>query len=215
MANSTLLSLFQTTLQGMGVAFFGQPSTVIGNTNQDVVQTLALVNAAGGSLNREHGWQNSQIQYNFEATYFDYTGDSTINSTSLTGMSSIVGIDNTFMVEGVGVPDDTFVVSATGTTVVMNREAQSSNTAQTYTFSKVRFAVPSDFDRIVDRTQWDKDAHWEMLGPLTTQQQGWMRSGWIARGPHVRISATSRSHGQSASMKSLRTVTGCGPRGLD
>ena len=48
MANSTLLSLFQTTMQGMGVVSYGNPATVISNTNQDVVQTLALVNIAGG-----------------------------------------------------------------------------------------------------------------------------------------------------------------------
>ena len=63
MANSTLLSLFQTTLQGMGVAGSGNPTTVIGNTNQDVVQTLALVNAAGGELMRQYEWQQAVKQY--------------------------------------------------------------------------------------------------------------------------------------------------------
>jgi hypothetical protein len=187
LANSTLLSLFQTTLQGMGVAFFGQPSTVIGNTNQDVVQTLALVNTAGGSLNREHGWQYSQIQYNFEATYFDYTGTSTSGSASLTSMSSIASLDTTFMVEGTGIPNDTFISAApTGTTVVMNREATASGSA-TFTFSKVRFAVPSDFDRMVDRSQWDKDTFWEMFGPMTTQQQAFIRSGLVATAPRIRF----------------------------
>lgn len=170
----------------MGVVTSGQPSTVIGNTNQDVVQTLALVNAAGGELAREHYWQYGTIQHNFEATYFQYTGNSTSGSTSLTNMSSIVGLGSTFMVEGLGVPQDTFVSSATGTTVVMNREATSSNTTATYTFSKVRFTVPSDFDRMVDDTHWDKDAHWKMYGPMSTQQQGWLRSGYIARGPRIR-----------------------------
>lgn len=186
MANSTLLSLFQTTLQGMGVAGYGNPSTVIGNTNQDVVQTLALVNAAGGELNREHDWQYNRIQYNFEAVHYKYTGTSAVGSTSLTSMSSIASLDSTFIVEGLGVPQDTFVSSAAATTVVMNREATSANTAATYTFSKVRFALPSDFDRITDKTQWDKDAHWSMLGPLTPQQQEWLRSGYIARGPRIR-----------------------------
>ena len=53
MANSTILSLVQTTLQAMGVATYGNPATVIGNTNQDVVQTLALVNVAGDEAARE------------------------------------------------------------------------------------------------------------------------------------------------------------------
>lgn len=185
MANSTLLSLFQTTMQGMGVSTSGQPSTVIGNTNQDVVQTLALVNAAGGELNREHDWQYARIQRIFEATAFEYTGNSTSGSTSLTSMSSIASLDSTFMVEGLGVPQDTFVSSAVSTTVTMNREATSSNTTATYTFSKVRFAVPSDFDRVVDKTQWDSDAHWAMIGPATPQQQAQLRNGVTTRGPRI------------------------------
>lgn len=172
-------------MQGMGVASYGMPATVSGNTNQDVVQTLALVNAAGGSLNREHDWQYSRLQNNFEATAFEYTGTSAAGSTSLTGMSSISGLGTTFMVQGSGVPQDTFVASATGTTVVMNREATSANSGATYTFSKVRFAVPTDFDRIVDRTAWDTDSHWEMIGPATPQQQAILRSGVTVSGPRI------------------------------
>lgn len=186
MANSTLLSLFQTTLQGIGVASASSPATVVGNTAQDIVQTLALVNAAGGELAREHDWQYGRIQYNFQATFYQYTGTSTSGSTSLTSMSSIANLDSTFMVEGLGVPQDTFVSSASGTTVVMNRAASSSNTAATYTFSKCLFAVPTDFDRMVDKTQWDKSSHWEMIGPKTPQEQSWLRSGYISRGPRIR-----------------------------
>lgn len=186
MANSTVLSLFQTTMQGMGVASSGSPATVIGNSNQDVVQTLALVNSAGDELNREFDWQYSRIQYNFEATAFDYTGDVTSGSTTIANMSSIASLDSTFMVEGVGIPQDTFVSSAAGTDVVINRAPTATGTTVALTFSKVRFAVPSDYDRMIDRSQWDTDAHWEMIGPLTTQQQAWLRNGYIARGPRIR-----------------------------
>ena len=72
MANSTILSLFKTTLQGMGVAVYGAPTTVIGNTNQDVVQTLALTHAAGDEMNREFQWQAATKQYIFSATFFSY-----------------------------------------------------------------------------------------------------------------------------------------------
>lgn len=185
MANATILSLFQSSLQGMGVATSGNPATVIGNTNQDVVQTLALVNAAGGDLAREFDWQWGRIQYNFEATAFEYTGTSAVGSTSLTGMSSIASLDSTFIVEGKGVPQDTFVVSASVTTVVMNREATSANTGATYTFSKVRFAVPTDFDRIVDQTAWDSSNYWAMIGPMTPQQQQQLRTGLVTSGPRI------------------------------
>ena len=174
-------------MQGMGVATSGQPATVISNTNQDVVQTLALVNAAGGELNREHDWQYSRIQYNFEATAFEYTGNTTNGSTSLTSMSSITSLDVTFMVEGTGIPQDTFINAApSGSTVVMNREATATGTTVTLTFSKVRFAVPTGWDRMVDKTHWDKDAKWEMIGPKTPQESEWLRAGFVASGPRIR-----------------------------
>ena len=187
MANSTVLSLFQTTLQGMGVASYGMPATVIGNTNQDVVQTLALVNAAGGELAREFQWQQMTKQYIFSATYYQYTGTSTTDSTSLTSMSSIASLDVTFACTGLGVPQDAVIAAApSGTTVVLNQAATSSNTAATYTFSKVLFALPSDFDRMIDSTHWDKSKHWQMLGPETAQQREWLRSGYISTGPRIR-----------------------------
>lgn len=188
MANSTLLSLFRNTLQGMGVAGYEQPSTVISNTNQDVVQTLALVNAGGDEIAREFQWQAQSIQYNFTATFFEYTGQAASGATSLTGMSSIVGLGSTFMVTGTGIDQDTFVTSASGNTVNINRPTTAAAAAgTTFTFSKVLFDFPSDFDRPIDRTQWDKSMHWELLGPSSAQQWEWLKSGWIASGPRIRF----------------------------
>jgi len=186
MANSTLLSLFQTTLQGMGVATYGNPATVIGNTNQDVVQTLALVNSAGGEILREYEWQQAVKQYIFYATFYSYTGDTTSGGTTISNMSSITGLDNTFMVTGTGIAQDTLVVSATGTDVVVNQQMTATGTTVTLTFSKVLFALPSDFDRMVEYTHWDKSKHWNLLGPQTSQQREWLRSGYISTGPRIR-----------------------------
>lgn len=173
-------------MQGMGVTSYGLPSTVIANTNTDVVQTLALVNSAGKALSREFDWQYQQTQYNFTATTFTYTGTTTLGSTSVTSMSSIASLDSTFMVTGVGIDQDTFVVSAAVTTVVLSRAATATGTLVSLTFSKVLFAPPTDFDRQIDRTHWDKSKHWEMLGPSTPQQQEWLRSGYISTGPRIR-----------------------------
>ena len=186
MANSTLLQLFQNTLQGMGVTTSGLPATVIGNTNQDVVQLLAKVNMAGRALVREHDWQALQTQYNVVATTYAYTCTTTTGSTSITGMSSIANLDATFSLTGVGIDQDSYVVTAAGATVTMNRAATASGST-TITFSKTIFATASDYDRLIDRTQWDKSKHWEMLGPSTPQQQEWLRSGYISTGPRIRF----------------------------
>lgn len=170
----------------MGVATFGNPSTVVANTNQDVVQTLALVNMAGDELAHEFNWQAATLQYNFTATTFQYTGTTASGSTAITGMSSIASLDATFMVTGVGIDQDTFVTSAAVSTVNINRAATATGST-TLTFSKVLFSFPSDFDRPVDRTQWDKSKHWEMLGPSSAQQWEWLKSGWISTGPRIRF----------------------------
>ena len=191
MANSTLLSLFQNTLQGMGVASYGQPTTVIANSNQDVTQLLALVNDAGDGLAREYQWQAMTKQLIFTAVYYTYTADTVSGSTTISNLSSTTGLTTTptyFMPVGTAIPQDTFLVSvnAGAGTAVISQAATATETAASITFSQVLFAPPTDFDRLIDRTQWDKSKHWEMLGPETAQQREWLRSGYISTGPRIR-----------------------------
>lgn len=176
----------------MGVASYGMPSTVVGNTNQDVVQTLALVNMAGDELLREHEWQACSIQYNFSAVYYQYTATVSTASTTISSLSSTTGLTTNptyFQVTGTGIPQDTFLVSvnAGAQTAVLSRTPEASATGATLTFSQVLFPFPTDFDRPIDRTQWDKSRHWEMLGPKTAQEWEWLKSGYISSGPRIRF----------------------------
>ena len=185
--SSTLLQLVSQATTEMGLSV---PTTVIGNTNADVVQTLGLAQACGYELQREWQWQAITKQYIFTAPYYSYTGTSTSGSTTLTGMSSVAGIVTNptyFMVTGTNVPQDCFVTAADAgaATVTLNQAATASGSG-TFVFSQVLFPQPSDFDRLVDRTQWDKSKHWEMLGPETAQQWEWLRSGYISTGPRIR-----------------------------
>lgn len=176
-------------MQGMGVAAYGMPETVIGNSNQDVVQTLALVNSAGDELAHERDWQAQNIQHIFTARYYTYTGNTTVDSTSVTGMSSVAVITTNptyWMVTGAGIPQDCFITAASGTTVTLAQAATATATAVSLTFSEVLFVVPTGFDRQIDRTHFDKSKHWEMLGPDTAQQRSWLRSGFISTGPRIR-----------------------------
>lgn len=191
MPNSTLLSLVQTTLQGLGVAAYGQPTTVVANTNQDIVQVLALLNAEGDALAHEKDWQAQQIQYIFSAPFFTYTGTVSASSNIITGMSSTTGLTANpayFQVTGNGIPQDTFLTAAGGGTVTLAQTPTSAGSGVSLTFSQVLFPPPADFDRQIDRTHWDKSKHWEMLGPSTPQQREWLRSGFIATGPRIRYS---------------------------
>ena len=164
----------------------GSPLAVVGNTQDAVVQNLALINAVGNELCRQFDWQRITKEYLFTTVFYTYTGNTTAGSASITGMSSIVGLSNLFMVVGVGINQSSQVVSASGSTVVMDQPASASGTVS-LTFCQTKYAFPSDYDRLVDRTEWDKSRHWENLGPQTGQQWQWLKSGFISTGPRSRF----------------------------
>lgn len=180
---STLLQLVQQSCKEMGIA---SPSTAAANTATDIIQVVALLTAAGQELTRQHNWQYLGKEHTFSTVFYQYTGDTTSGSTTLSNMSSISGLGNTFMVTGSGIPDDTFVSSATGTDVVISNESTATDTTVTFTFGQVKYTLPSDFDRQVNMTHWNKTNQWEDAGPSSAQQWQWLKTSAAATGPRVR-----------------------------
>lgn len=184
MANSTMLQLVQQATAEMGLAV---PNSVAGNTATDTVQQLALLNAVGYELQRKHTWQALNKQNIFEVSVITLTGDTTNNSSSITNASSIVGVDSTYQVAGLGINQATYVIGTpAGTTINLSQPATSNNTGATFTLTKVKYSMPIDFDAQIDNTHWDKSKHWQMLGPETAQQWEWLISGYISTGPRIR-----------------------------
>lgn len=175
----TLLQLCTQASAEMGIV---APATIVSNTALYPVQLLNLINGVGQDLQREYNWQRCTLEHSFTTEFLQYTGNSTNGSTSLTSMSSIAGLDTTYMVSGSGIPVDTFVVSASSTTVVISRAATATGTTTTFTFSKVQYSLPSDYDRLIDSTEWDKSQTWPMQGPNSAQQWQWLKGGGIAGG---------------------------------
>jgi hypothetical protein len=182
--SATMLQLIQRATGEMGLSV---PASVAGNQTQDVVQQLALLNAVGNELSRQYDWQALNKAYTFTTAYTSITGDTVVNTSNITNASSIVGIDTTYQVVGLGINQACFVASTpSGVTIPISQPANSSNTGATYTLSKVRYSMPSDYDRQIDNTHWDKTKHWMMLGPESPQQWEWLLSGYISTGPRVR-----------------------------
>lgn len=181
--SSTMLQLMQQTTTELGLAV---PTYVAGNTSQEIVQLLGLMNAAGYELTKEYDWRALQREYRFYTEAYSYTGTTTDGSYQITGLSSTVGLDDTFMVTGGGIQQDTTIVSVdSATQVTVNQKAASTETG-TLTFGKTKYDLPPDYESIADRTQWDKSKHWEMLGPEDAQQWQWLKSGYISTGPRIR-----------------------------
>lgn len=164
------------------------PASVAGNTTIDVVQILALMNACGYELLREHAWRNLTIPYLFYTQYLTTTGNWTTSARTITGIPSTSGLDTTYQAIGTGINQSAFITSVDSSTqVTLNQNFQAAGgTNATVYFQKMKYDLPSDYDSIVPRTQWDKSKHWEMLGPEDPQQWEWLLSGYISTGPRIR-----------------------------
>lgn len=184
MSTTTMLQLMQQVTAELGVPV---PTAVATNTSQDVVQLLALMNACGYELLRKADWRELTKPYTFFTSYTTTTGTYTTSARTITNIPSTAGLDTCYMIVGTGFPNATFIESVDSSTQVTASQYSTSNvTNGTVYFQKVKYALPSDYDSIVPRTQWDKSKHWEMLGPEDAQQWEWLLSGFISTGPRVR-----------------------------
>jgi hypothetical protein len=181
---ATMLQLVQQATGEMGLPV---PTYVAGNTAQDAIQQLALLNAVGYEVMRKWDWEALCTEYRFTTQFTTTTGTLTSGSAVVTGIPSTTGLDGTYMVLGTGINTDVYVQSVDSPTQVTLNQLATASGVQTLNFCKTKYANPADFDRQIDRTQWDKTKHWEMLGPESAQQWQWLKSGFIATGPRLRF----------------------------
>ena len=181
--SSTMLELMQQTSSELGLV---APTYVAGNTQQDVIQLLALMNRAGYNLIKEYDWRVLQKEYRFYTQAITTTGDGVDGSYNLLNVANTTGLSTKWQVTGTGIPQDCSIVSVSGSTVTLNQPLQATNVGIALTFGQMEYDLPSDYETITDRTHWDKTKHWEMLGPEDAQQWQWLKSGYISTGPRVR-----------------------------
>ena len=184
MSTTTMLQLVQQVTAELGLPI---PATVAGNPNQDVVQILALMNASGYELQRRADWRELTKQHTFYTEAISTTGTWSTSAYTITGIPSTAGIDTTYQVQGVGIPNATYVTGVlNSTSISINYEPTQAQVDGGLTFQKVKYALPADYYSSVNRTHWDKSKRWEMLGPESPQQWEWLLSGYISTGPRIR-----------------------------
>jgi hypothetical protein len=145
------------------------------------------MNGAGYDLVKEYDWQALQIQYRF------YTQAISCNGTSVNGSTTLViepgvditAVDKQWQVTGTNINQDTNVVSVSGQTIIISQQASGTGTGEVV-LSQTAYSLPPDFERITNRTAWDKTKRWEALGPEDAQQWQWLKSGYISTGPRIR-----------------------------
>lgn len=181
---TTSLQLIQQAAGELGLAV---PTVVAGSTSQDAIQQLALLNAVGYELLGEYPWQALNKAYVTTVEYTTLVGDTTVGSSTVTNIASTAGIDATYMISGTGLNQGTYVSAVPdAVSLTLSQPATATAVGSTFNLGKVKYALPSDYARLIDRTQWDKSKHWEMLGPETAQQWEWLISGYISTGPRIR-----------------------------
>ena len=181
---ATMLELIQQSTRELGIP---TPSTVASNTSQDVVQLLALMNACGYELMRRADWQGLTRQHTFYTEALTTTGTWTDTAYTITGIPSTATLSTDYQVQGVGIPNATYIMSVDSLTqVTLNYQPTEAQTGGALVFQKVKYALPSDYVSTVNRTHWDKSKRWEMLGPESAQQWEWLLSGYISTGPRIR-----------------------------
>jgi len=182
--SQTMLQLVQQVTSELNLAV---PTYVAGNPSQDVQQILALMNGSGYDLVKEYDWQALQVQYRFYTQAINTNGTSVNGSTTLVIESGvdITAVDSQWGITGYNINQDTQVVSVSGQNITMSQMASGTGTGAVV-LAQTAYDLPADFERITNRTIWDKTKHWEALGGEDAQQWQWLKSGYISTGPRIR-----------------------------
>jgi len=181
-------TLLQLVDQVSGELGLSQPAAVIGSTNNQTVQLLALAQRLGKDLVREFEWQRLVKAYVLQTTAgISTTGTITAGSKVITAIPSTAALEVGNVVTGTGqAPYAEILTIDSATQVTLNTPVLTSTAAVSMTFAKQDYAMPTDFDRMISDTNWDRTNHWRNLGTKTSQEWQWLQGGIISVGPRER-----------------------------
>lgn len=182
---ATLLSNVQDVCLELGLP---TPNAVASSADDQILQMMALMNRVGDTLATERDWQVLASEHRFTTEYLQFTGDISLDGTFITVTSGdITALTTDYMVFGNGVMQDTWVTS-TGTGVVnINIPSTGSYTGATFTCGRAKYAMPSDYARMVDKTTYNKSNRWSVIGPKDAQEWQWLKASYVTTGPRMRF----------------------------
>jgi hypothetical protein len=189
----TWLHLGQAVAAEMGLGSI--PATVAGANDDQTRQIGALANRCGEMLLRTREWIALQAEWEISVTTpITLTGDLTLGSVAVTGLSSTAGL----LAGQMAVTGD-YLVQATrlaavvnANTVTLTQPATATLAGATLAFGQDTYATPADLLAPINRTMWDRSRRWELIGPMSPQEDQWMRSGIVATGPRRRFRFVGR-----------------------
>jgi hypothetical protein len=188
----SLLTVCNSALTEIGLSSL---TAIIGSTDPQAVQALALANRAGKEMAEDPRaagyWQQLRKQYTFQTSGVGpYTCTITPQSTQLTNVSNMTGITIGQNVYAVGLVNDTLVTALPGGSTVTISQAPTSTVAlsgQSVTFATENYPLPADLAYLIVQTEWDRNFRWQLLGPLNAQEWQVIKSGISPVGPRMRF----------------------------
>ncbi len=183
----TFLQLVQAACDELGIP---QLTQIVGAQDDQSRQLLALSNREGrefsGAANRYGGWQALHKEYIFQTVSLpETTGDTVEGSPVISNIPSTAGIvANTWTVVMDSVPYQAKVISVdSGTQVTIDQNATSTVTGASISFGQNAYDLPSDLNYFMDKTGWDGNFRWQLLGALDAQEKNVLKYGISPVGP--------------------------------
>jgi hypothetical protein len=181
----TLLQLVDQMSAELGLT---QPPSVIGSSNNQTIQLLALANRLGKDLVRDFEWQRLVQAYIWQTqTAVSTTGTITAGSRVITAIPSTAALQVGNVVTGTGqAPYAEILTIDSNTQVTLNTPVATSTAAVSMTFAKQDYDLPDGYDRMISDTNWDRTDHWRNLGTKSSQDWQFLQGGIISIGPRER-----------------------------
>lgn len=191
----TLLQIIQAVYNELSLGVT-QPTSVIGNSDQQVTQLLAIANREGNNFynqgfGTDSGWQALRQQYNITiAAVSGLTGTFTSGSPIVTNISpNTTGITSLMQAVSTSyIPVETLVSSiGSSTQITMGANATASGTGVSFFCGQASYSMPTDYAYSMSQTFWDRNFKWQLLGPIDAQEWQVLKSGISPTGPRRRF----------------------------
>ena len=181
----TLLELVDQVSGELGLT---QPPLVIGSSNNQTIQLLALAQRLGKDLVRDFEWQKLVKAYIWQTqNAVSTTGNITANSKIITNIPSTASLQVGNVITGTGqTPYAEILTIDSSTQVTLNAPVTTSTASVSMTFAKQDYDLPAGYDRMISDTNWDRTDHWRNLGTKSSQDWQFLQGGIISIGPRER-----------------------------
>jgi len=181
----TLLELVDQVSGELGLT---QPPLVIGSSNNQTIQLLALAQRLGKDLVRDFEWQKLVKAYIWQTqNAVSTTGNITANSKVITNIPSTASLQVGNVITGTGqTPYAEILTIDSSTQVTLNAPVTTSTASVSMTFAKQDYDLPAGYDRMISDTNWDRTDHWRNIGTKSSQDWQFLQGGIISIGPRER-----------------------------